>query len=308
MGQLSQTSLIESEEKYRRLFESSLNGLLLLNAKTGAITDVNPFLIKMLGFTRKELIQQKFWEAQAFLNFKTFKDSLKTLREDESLRFDNFSLQAKNGRIYQVEFNFNSFIASSQKFILCNIRDMTEHVEAKNDLEKSEAFFREQSVRDYLTGLFNRRYLEETLERELTRSSRHQLNLGIIMLDVDDFKSFNDTWGHAVGDKVLNEFGKILLKSIRREDIACRFGGDEFIIVLPEASESVTFERAKLISRSSKQLQYLIAHRKFVPITISIGVATFPRDGFSRVALLRSVDSALYSAKREGRGQIRLTG
>ena len=303
---LSLTLLIASEEKYRRLFESTQHGILILNARTGEITDVNPFLIKMLGFTREEFFHKKLWEIGAFKDIEGCKDAFKFLQENEYIRYKNLSLRANDGQVYQVEVVSNAYLEGSKKVIQCNIRDMTELVEERNDLKRSEASLRDQSVRDYLTGLFNRRYLEETLERELARASRKHLNMGIIMLDVDDFKSVNDTWGHAAGDKILHELGNILLRNIRSEDIACRYGGDEFIIVLPEASQTVTYERARVISRSSEQLQYLMEDLIVNPITFSIGVATFPVDGFSSAALLRSVDSALYRAKREGRGLVKL--
>jgi len=111
----------------------------------------------------------------------------------------------------------------------------------------------EASVRDHLTGIFNRRYMEETLERELLRATRKHLSLGLIMLDVDDFKHFNDTYGHAAGDEILREVGSLLLKHVRGEDVPCRYGGDEFIIILPDASRTVTCERAKLICECAKQ-------------------------------------------------------
>ena len=97
--------------------------------------------------------------------------------------------------------------------------------------------------------------MEETLERELHRASRKQLPLGIIMLDVDDFKQFNDTFGHAAGDAILRELGNMLLRHVREEDIACRYGGDEFIIVLPDAGRDVTCERAQLICESCQTTQ-----------------------------------------------------
>ena len=117
------------------------------------------------------------------------------------------------------------------------------------------------------------------------------------MLDVDNFKHFNDTWGHPAGDVVLQDLGSFLLRNIRGEDIASRYGGDEFIIVLPDSSQSVTLERARLISAFSEQLHFKMEDQVMDPVSFSIGVATYPADGFSSISLMRAVDAALYRAK-----------
>jgi diguanylate cyclase (GGDEF)-like protein len=163
---------------------------------------------------------------------------------------------------------------------------------------------REQSVRDHLTGLFNWRYMEETLERELLRAARKGLSLGITMLDVDNFKRFNDTWGHAAGDEVLRELGSLLLTEVRGEDIACRYGGDEFIVVLPDASSEVTRERANRLCEHTRHHKIHFKGQTFEMITFSVGVASFPENGATSAEILKAVDTALYHAKHQGRGRV----
>ena len=203
-----------------------------------------------------------------------------------------------------MEFVSNVYMVGGEKVIQCNIRDITERKQAKDALQKSEALLREQSVRDHLTGLFNRRYIEETLERELLRAARKQLPLGIMMLDVDDFKRFNDTYGHAAGDAILRELGNLLFGHVRGEDIASRYGGDEFIIVLPDASPEVTLERAERLCEHARHLNVQFDGQALETITLSLGVATFPKDGLTSTALLKVVDAALYRAKHEGRDRV----
>ena len=297
-------SLRESELRYRRLFEAARDGILILDAKTGAIIDVNPFLIDLLGYTREEFIQKKLWEVGAFKDIEASKEAFEALQKNEYIRYKDLPLSGKDGRLIQVEFVSNVYLAGGEKVIQCNIRDITERKQAQDALLKSEALLREQSVRDHLTGLFNRRYLEETLERELLRASRKKLSLGIMMLDVDNFKQFNDTFGHAAGDAVLSKIGNLLLVHVRGEDIPCRYGGDEFIIVLPDASRVVTRKRAELIIKYARQFHLQFDGKTLNPVTLSVGVAAFPENGFAGNVLLKAADDALYRAKHEGRSRV----
>lgn len=203
-----------------------------------------------------------------------------------------------------MEFVSNVYLVNGEKVIQCNIRDITERIQAQDALLKSEALLREQSVRDHLTGVFNRRYMEETLERELLRSARKGISLGIIMLDVDDFKQFNDSYGHAAGDVVLRELSALLLKHVREADIPSRYGGDEFIIILPDASQEVTLKRAELLREHAQNLNFQFEEQTLGRITLSLGVVNFPNNGTTSTTLLKAVDVVLYRAKHEGRNRV----
>lgn len=196
-----------SELRYRRLFEAAQDGILILDAATGAITDVNPFLIRMLGYSREELVQKRLWEVGAFRDVKASQEAFATLQEVEYIRYEDLPLRAKDGRLVDVEFVSNVYWVNDEKVIQCNIRDISERKRAQDALLKSQALLLEQAVRDPLTGLFNRRYMEETLERELLRAMRKNVPLAIIMLDMDNLKIYNDTWGHAAGDAALQQLG-----------------------------------------------------------------------------------------------------
>jgi len=163
---------------------------------------------------------------------------------------------------------------------------------------------RTQSVRDALTGLYNRRYLEEVLERELRRASRAAQSLGILMIDLDHFKKFNDTYGHDAGDAVLREIAVSLTKGIRAEDFVCRFGGEEFVVILPTADLASSQARAERLRLKTKELTMLHQGRSMGMITISVGVAAFPEHGESPKELMAAADAALYEAKRGGRDQV----
>ena len=167
-----------------------------------------------------------------------------------------------------------------------------------------QEILRGQSVRDSLTGLFNRRYMDESFGREISRAERIGSALGIIMFDIDHFKNFNDTLGHDAGDAILRELGTFLLEQFRSEDIVCRFGGEEFIVILPGASLDNTRKRAKSLRKAVKQLDAYHHGTLLNKITLSIGVASFPDHGEDAEALLRAVDQALYRAKNEGRDRV----
>jgi diguanylate cyclase (GGDEF)-like protein len=158
-----------------------------------------------------------------------------------------------------------------------------------------------QSIRDPLTGLFNRRYMEETLERELRRADRRKASVGVVMFDIDHFKQFNDTNGHLAGDALLKALGEFLQANFRGEDIVCRYGGEEFVLILPEASADATVRRADSLREKVKVLHVPYRGSLLGGVTISLGVAAFPMHGQNVDALLRAADSALYQAKTSGR-------
>lgn len=163
---------------------------------------------------------------------------------------------------------------------------------------------RYQVVHDPLTDLFNRRYLEETLVRELHRVRRRGTPLGVIMLDLDHFKQFNDSFGHEAGDSLLRALGKYLLLHVRQEDVACRYGGEEFVLILPEAPLEAVLARAEEIRQGVVHLQVFQRGRVLEGTSVSLGVAMFPEHGGSGENLLQAADKAMYQAKVAGRNRI----
>ncbi len=163
---------------------------------------------------------------------------------------------------------------------------------------------RDQSVRDPLTGLFNRRYLAESLGREIARSSRRKLPLTVLAFDLDHFKTFNDDYGHPAGDEVLMAFAKLLQSHSRGEDIACRQGGEEFVLIMPEMELSVAVRRAQDFMAGMSSISIVHEGRTLPPLTTSVGLAVFPLHGRRPDELLARADQALYEAKNRGRNQI----
>jgi diguanylate cyclase (GGDEF)-like protein len=161
----------------------------------------------------------------------------------------------------------------------------------------------EQATRDNLTGLYNRHYMRDWLAHELLRAARHQRSIGVIMLDVDHFKRVNDVFGHEAGDLVLRELAGVMRRLARGSDVICRQGGEEFLLLLPEAPADATLAKAEELRAQVAALKLEYAGQALGTVTISLGVAAFPRDGADMEALLRSADAALYAAKRSGRNR-----
>lgn len=160
---------------------------------------------------------------------------------------------------------------------------------------------REQSIMDALTGLFNRRYMEETLQRELARATRTGAPLSLIVYDLDHFKKVNDTHGHEAGDAVLKACSQQVRRSVRESDVPCRYGGEEFVLILPDCAKEAAFAKAERLREEFSRLH--ITHDRQLPcrITATFGVASFPGDAAEADRLFSAADEALYRGKERGR-------
>jgi diguanylate cyclase (GGDEF)-like protein len=162
----------------------------------------------------------------------------------------------------------------------------------------------DQSIRDPLTGLFNRRYMQETIQREILHANIEQTKIGIILADIDHFKNYNDTYGHEAGDELLMKLADFFKFEIRGSDIACRYGGEEFLLILPGSSAEGTYKRAEHLREAVKNLKTYF-HDKLLPsITLSMGIAVYPQNGINDSELIQAADTALYLAKEQGRDRV----
>lgn len=162
---------------------------------------------------------------------------------------------------------------------------------------------RDQSLRDPLTGLFNRRYLEEAASRELQRAERNEQQLAVMVLDIDHFKQFNDEHGHQAGDDVLINVANVLQQQFRGDDVVCRFGGEEFVALLTNINQQQTMQRAEQLRSTIAQSKWLI-DGKPLTVTVSVGAALYPAHGTDLDGLISLADEALYQAKNAGRNQV----
>ena len=170
------------------------------------------------------------------------------------------------------------------------------------EIHRLQEELRELAVRDGLTNLFNRRYLDETLERELARAKREGYPLSLVMIDIDHFKNLNDTYGHQAGDKVLRELAALLWGNIRTEDVPCRYGGEEFLVLLPRMPLAIALERAESWRKAFEAMRVSFGDFQ-LQATLSCGLSAYPEHARTPDDLLRCCDDALYAAKRGGRNR-----
>lgn len=183
-------------------------------------------------------------------------------------------------------------------------QEVSKRILAEKELTQANLRLRDKATRDALTGLHNRGYLEESLDREESRAKRSDRPFGVMMIDIDHFKRCNDLFGHAAGDEVLRAAGRFMQSLARGEDILCRYGGEEFVLVMANALPETIRERAERIRLGVPLLDIEHDGRSIGPVTVSIGIAMFPDHGRSGPAVLRAADAALYRAKQAGRNCI----
>jgi diguanylate cyclase (GGDEF)-like protein len=183
---------------------------------------------------------------------------------------------------------------------------MAEHIAMALSNLKLHETLRSQSIRDPVTSLFNRHFMEESLELELRRAVRNQRPLGVIMLELDNFKSFVDSFGREGAETAVRETGGMLQSLVRREDVACRLGGEKFVVILPQGGPDVARQRAEGIRELLKTLDLKYRNQPLGRVTASIGVAVFPDHGRTVEALLRATEGALHRARAEGGDRVEI--
>jgi len=303
LNDLTHESLQVSESRYRRIFETAPYGILLLNADTTRIEDVNPYLIEMLGYSRAEFLEKKLWEMGAFEDIAQSKEMLTELQTKDYVRYEDLPLKTKTGARIQVEFINNTYVCEGIKVIQCNILDITNHKRAEAEIH-TLAFY------DPLTGLPNRRLLHDRLQHAFATSARHHNHNALLFIDLDNFKTLNNIKGHNIGDLLLIEVAERLQACVREEDTVARLGGDEFVVILEDLGKEEA-QAAAQAETVGKKIHDAInrpcaLHKQEYKGSASIGVSLFCRnDDISVDELLRRAHSAMYQAKNAGRNTLR---
>ncbi len=286
----AEEALQASELRYRRLFETAQDGILILDGDTGQIDDVNPFLIGMLGYTREELLGKKLWEIGLFQDAEAGKTAFRELHDKGSFRHKDLPLATKLGREIAVECVLNIHDVESKKVVQCNIHDVTERKRLEERLQN-------MSLVDDLTGLYNRRGFFALSEQQLKIAERTKQKALIFFVDLDSMKQINDALGHQEGDNALIEVASVLKETFRKSDIIGRLGGDEFAVLAIDAThetENVLIKRLQGALEAINQLK----PRKYT-LSLSTGVARYDPDSPSSLDdLIARADGLMYETKR----------
>jgi diguanylate cyclase (GGDEF)-like protein/PAS domain S-box-containing protein len=278
------------------------NDIVLLFNGAGQVLDANDRALDAYGYARDEMLRLKapqLWVAGAL---ESFLKGFQIEGHPESIRSEAVQVR-KDGSTFPVELSSREFKEQGATYFQVIIRDITERKRAEDEVLALQDQLREQATRDSLTGLYNRRFLDDAMERELFIAERSGHPISVIMGDLDHFKIINDTHGHLAGDAVLRAFSALVQHLSRRSDISCRYGGEEFLLVLPGLTKELARERADQLRRRLEALPVAFGDQ-LIGVTASFGVAAFPQDGVSREALIAAADHALYAAKESGRNRV----
>ena len=295
---------IALESRYRAIIEQAQDGLLVADARTGEIVDANPAVQQQLGFTLDELRGRSVLSVLRGPN-----DSqdpvIATLARVEPSRGIELVQWLKDGRQIDVEVSCVPIESSDRRLVSYLMRDLSERKKAQTQLLANQQRLDKLANHDHLTGLPNRLFLQAHLPEALARCQAAGQMLAVLFLDLDRFKHINDSRGHEVGDKLLQEIAKRVRAAVRPADIVVRMGGDEFVVVLNRVTSSEEVETAATRINEVLSAPVMIDGRALVA-TVSIGVSIFPRDGATMVELLKHSDTAMYQAKDRGRNNFQV--
>ncbi len=298
-------TLRESEAKYRGVVGQSLVGIATI--EEGRISYSNAKFDTIFGYSAEEVRRLGALDIVAEADRAFVADSLRMRMSGEVDHVVHvFRGQRKDGAEVDIESHGSAVELDGRRLLISVVMDITERTRAEREVGALQEQLREQATRDALTGLHNRRYLEEWLGRELIRAGRAGHPVSLIMSDLDHFKAVNDACGHLAGDEELRVFGDLMKRHARESDICCRYGGEEFLLVLPGMPEENAIERAELLRRELATTP-VDCDTSRIAVTASFGVATFPRDGRTGDDLIAAADDAMYAAKAAGRNRVHVS-
>jgi diguanylate cyclase (GGDEF)-like protein/PAS domain S-box-containing protein len=293
-------SLRISEEKLAKVFQASPDWITISTMEDGRYMDVNDAFIYMTGYSREEVIGKSADELGLWVKSNQKISALEMLKEKEAIHNLEVELRMKSGKIHTMLWSAERIDLKGKQYLVNAVKDITNRKKMEEEIKRI-------AYHDALTGLPNRMLLMDRLGIAISQAERSRNKVALMMLDLDKFKQINDTMGHHIGDMLLKAVAERLKEIIRKADTAARFGGDEFVVILPDrkgVDEAV--EVARRISDSFQEP--LLLDGQALNVTISIGIAIYPDNGTDIDVILKNADSAMYTAKASGRNGYILFG
>jgi len=303
-NELINRALRESEAKFHGLVNQSLVGIVII--EEGTFTYSNAKFDEMFGYSSDEVRQLGPLDMAIEDDRPLIAENVRKRPQGEVEHADYvFRGRRKDGGVVDIEVHSSAMDIGGKMLLISLLMDISERARAEREVQALQELLRDQSTHDALTGLYNRRYLEETLGRELILAERGGYPISVIMGDLDHFKVVNDDHGHLAGDEVLRVFGGLMKRHARASDIYCRYGGEEFLLILPKMTKARAAKRAEhlRVAMAASPVEF---DASSITVTVSLGVAVFPVDGRTGDKLIAAADAALYAAKAAGRNRVSL--
>lgn len=299
----AELALRKSSEEIEGLYNYAPCGYHSLD-KNGYYVKINHTELTWLGYSREEMIgKMRFPDLLTPASLHTFQENFPRFKESGYVHDLEFELLRRDGTILPILLSATAVFDANDQYAMSRstLFDLTER-------KKMERLLQLQARTDALTGLINRRHFYEQAELELARARRHNEPLSLLMLDVDHFKSVNDTYGHHTGDVALQKLSEVCMQTFREIDLVARLGGEEFAVLLPETIDARAFEVAERLRLAAAEAEVPLEHGGSIHFTISIGVASFATTDSSIDMLLKRADQAMYQAKKSGRNRVCMAG
>jgi len=302
----AERALKQSEERFRVVSEKAPFGQCILRPDL-TIEYLNPKFTEVFGYTLEDLPNMRTWLEKAITDETYRKTVFDILNDRDANPLENgeegelvFTVTCKDGQVKIVDFN-EVDIGDRKRVITCV--DITDQRKAQDALKKSEEKYREMSIVDDLTGLFNKRHLNTRLKLEIDRAKRYEHSFSLMLMDIDDFKQFNDTFGHTEGDRVLSRIGGIISKCIRETDSGYRYGGEEFVVIMPETKDTAAVIVAERIREQFASHVFVVGANQEIQKTLSIGLVEYLFQDDLK-SIINRADQNMYQAKRSGKNRV----
>lgn len=299
-------ALRNSEVRYRSLFEQSGDAIFILKAegpRIGKILSANGAACRMYGYTEDEFLRLSITDLSTPEHAAKTPKRIKRVLEGETLRIE-ITHRKKNGEVFPVDVTASRMQIDGKKFVMVMYRDISTRKEAEEDRDLLIRELQHLSQTDGLTGLFNRQHLDKRILEEMERARRYNMPLSLIIFDIDYFKKINDSYGHITGDKMLQTAAALIRETFRTTDIAGRFGGDEFVIVLVQTDLTVGVQVAERLRSRIEREKIPINERQTAGFAISLGICQFDGALTRAEDFIAKADAALYEAKRNRRNSV----